>query len=96
MINILLFVTIILLIISGATSSIFASRKLALISQGEGDYSYTELSWKKSLKHTIIMYAAPILILILPFISGIKLTANDVMQAAAVYLAISYLKNIYC
>lgn len=65
------------------------------ISSGEEQYYSTELSWLKSIKHTVVMYAAPIIILALPFLVGETPTLNDVFQSVTVYLTLNYLKNLY-
>ena len=55
----------------------------------------TELYWTKAIKHTVIMYLAPALILAVPFLGGKNLALEDFFQAGVAFLGISYLKKIY-
>jgi len=55
----------------------------------------TELNWYQALKHDLLTYFFPVLIIVLPFFFKQIPTLKDVLAAAAVFLVLSYLKIIY-
>ncbi len=96
MAKILTIITIIILAGIGILTLISNKIRIYKASAEGKDYALTtEIDWLKSLKHTVIMYLVPVLILTLPFLGDQKPTIQDVFQATAAYLAIYYLKIIY-
>ncbi|OGY46492.1 MAG: hypothetical protein A2744_03535 [Candidatus Buchananbacteria bacterium RIFCSPHIGHO2_01_FULL_44_11] len=89
------FLTILVLMVAG--TAVWLKNKIRIIQYQTGQLSAsaTDLHWRKSLKHTLIMYLGPALILFMPFILAQKPNLIDVGQAAIAYLALNYLKNIY-
>jgi hypothetical protein len=55
----------------------------------------TELDWGQALKHDLLTYLTPVLILALPLFFGQLPNLITVFQACAAFLALSYLKFIY-
>lgn len=65
------------------------------LASGEEFIFSTDISWSKSLKHSLVMYFAPVLILALPFIAVKAPTLTDLFQSFTLFLAIYYLKTLY-
>lgn len=53
------------------------------------------LEWGKALKHDLITYLVPVLILIIPPFLNQKVIFNDFLQAIFVFSASAYLKFMY-
>lgn len=54
-----------------------------------------ELNWYQALKHDLLTYFLPVLIIILPFFFKQVPTLKDVLAAVTVFLVLSYLKIMY-
>ena len=61
----------------------------------EESYKTIELTWVQALKHDLIIYSIPIIILALPLFFGKLPTLADVFQACFTFLALSYIKFLY-
>jgi hypothetical protein len=60
------------------------------------EYSKTiNLDWGVALKHDLLTYFIPVLIIVIPFIFGGKPNLNDVLQAISAFLVLAYLKFTY-
>lgn len=55
----------------------------------------TELNWNQALKHDVLIYLVPIIILILPFFFDQIPGLMNIIQAIIAFLALSYLRFIY-
>lgn len=87
--------TIILLIMVGLFVFIYDKRRLQRIAQGKIFPSLPELNWGQPLKHDIITYFVPVLILVLPLLGGRTPNLVDFLQAAFVFLVLSKLRHLY-
>ncbi len=54
-----------------------------------------ELNWYQALRHDLLTYFVPVIIIILPFFFKQVPTLKDVLAAATVFLVLSYLKIMY-
>lgn len=71
-------------------------RKVSLAATGQIDLPVTELNWNKALKHDLITYLVPPLVLALPlFLDNITPNLTDVFQAILLFLVLVYLKHLY-
>jgi hypothetical protein len=74
------------------------SRDVRRIEHTKHNQEYTqaaELNWGQSLKHDVVMFLTPILILIWPFFVDRIPDKIDVIQAAFAFVAFAYLKYLY-
>jgi len=55
----------------------------------------TELNWGQALRHDLLTYFVPVLILAFPFVMGQQPGFIDLCQAVFVFLAFNYLKINY-
>lgn len=77
---------------------IIFSRDIKRVKQTQKNQEYsqqTTLTWGQSLKHDLVMFFVPVLILAWPYFSNQLPTGTDVFQAAIAFLAFVYLKYLY-
>ncbi len=58
-------------------------------------YIPSRLTWRQQIKHDLLMYLAPVLIIITPFFFNQNPNLIDILQACILFLVITYLKILY-
>ncbi|MFA6215122.1 MAG: SoxR reducing system RseC family protein [Patescibacteria group bacterium] len=60
-----------------------------------GGIQMVNLSQNQALKHDLLLYSMPIIVLFIPLAGGEKIVFNDILQVIVAFLALAYLKIIY-
>ncbi len=71
-------------------------KNLILTKKEKGDYQIKLLShWGQALKHDLLTYFVPVIIMITPFLFDRIPDITTVIQASTAFLVLAYLKLIY-
>lgn len=92
------FVILILVALLIVSLLLFSSRRTSKLEQTKvirEDLQFVDLYWGQALKHDLLIFFIPVLILSLPIFSGQIPDFTDLLQAALAFVSLIYIKILY-